>query len=157
MKFNQKIAVLLAVIISISIFSMPISAADQPFMEAAKKDLDNAMKYLKKADADKGGHREKAMDFTSQAINSVKNGIEYDKRTPNNRPRRNSDFAENNLVVNSESDQPNMVKAREYLQNALGNLERATADKGGFRVQAMNAVRNAIAQVNAGIEYDRTH
>ena len=157
MKFNQKMVALIAIIISVSIFSMPLSAADQPYMEAAKKDLDSAMKYLKKADADKGGHREKAIDLTSQAINSVKDGIVYDKRNPNNRPRRNSDFSENNLAVNSEPDQPNMVKAREYLQNALGNLERATADKGGFRVQAMNAVRNAIAQVNAGIEYDRTH
>ena len=157
MKFNQKIAALIAIIISVSIFSMPILAIDQPYMEAAKKDLDSAMKYLKKADADKGGHRQKAMDLTAEAIKSVKDGIAYDKKNPNNRPGRNSNFDENNLVTNNASDQPNMVKAKEYLQAALNNLQKATNDKGGFRVKAMAQVREAIVAVNAGIAYDRNH
>ena len=61
------------------------------------------------------------------------------------------------LPASTTFDQPNMVNAREHLQNAIGNLNRATADKGGFREQALGYVRHAIEEVNAGIEYDRTH
>lgn len=133
--------------------------ADQPRMKAAKEDLENAMKYLKKATADKGGHRQQAMDLVSQAISSVNKGIEYDRNnyTPGKR-RRNSDFGENNFVpVLAFGDQPNMEKARSYLNSALGNLNRTSADKGGYREQAMRLVRDAIDEVNRGIEYDRTH
>lgn len=59
---------------------MPISAADQPFMEAAKKDLDEAMSYLKKADADKGGYRVKSMGYVREAIAQVNAGIAYDRK-----------------------------------------------------------------------------
>ena len=54
-------------------------------------------------------------------------------------------------------DQPNMEKARESLKNALANLRKASADKGGFREQAMAMTNNAINSVNSGIQYDRTH
>ena len=47
------------------------------------------------------------------------------------------------------------MNARTHLQNALGNLNAASADKGGFREQAIDLVRQAISEVNAGIEYDR--
>jgi hypothetical protein len=53
--------------------------ADQPRMQAAKVDLENAMKSLNKASADKGGHREKAMNRISKAITAVNQGIEYDR------------------------------------------------------------------------------
>lgn len=157
MKMTKKIAAVLAVIINISLLTLT-AQADQPRMFAARDDLNNAMKYLKKATADKGGHREQAMSLVSQAITSVNNGIEYDRNNYTPRKRRNSDFGENNFIAaNSFSDQPNMVKARDYLNGALDNLNRASADKGGYREQAMRLVRDAIREVNAGIEYDRTH
>jgi hypothetical protein len=128
-------------------------------MHAAKEDLEKAMKSLRKATADKGGHREKAMDLASRAIGAVDRGIEFDRThfTPGRR-RRNTDFDENILLAASTMpDQPNMENARTHLQNALGNLNAASADKGGFREQAIDLVRQAISEVNAGIEYDRRH
>ena len=55
----------------------------------------------------------------------------------------------------SAADQPNMQIAKQHLEKALANLERATADKGGYRANAMQIVREAIAEVQRGIEYDR--
>lgn len=158
MKTTKKITALLAVIvINISILNLTV-LADQPRMFAARDDLNNALKYLKKATADKGGHREQAMNLVSQAINAVNNGIDYDRKNYTPRKRRNSDFGENNFTAASNFiDQPNMEKARNYLNDALGNLNRASADKGGYREQALRLVRDAISEVNAGIEYDRTH
>lgn len=49
--------------------------------------------------------------------------------------------------------QPHMVTARDYLNDALNQLELAAADKGGHRANAINLVRNAINEVNAGIRY----
>lgn len=141
----------------ISIFAVSILATppvDQPFMQAALNNLKDAQNSLKKATADKGGHRERALDITANAINSVNKGIEYDRNNYTPGRRRNSEVSEFDPVA---ADQPNMVKAREHLQAAMANLRKASADKGGYREQAMGHVSNAIAAVNAGIEYDRTH
>jgi hypothetical protein len=148
----------MGIVLMVSMLSLP-ARADQPFMRAAKDNLEEAMKYLKKATADKGGHRERAMSLVSQAISAVNSGIAYDQQNPNDRRRRNDVGLENVFMETNRKnfDQPNMVKAREYLQSALANLNRASADKGSYRVQAMNLVRSAIGEINDGIEYDRMH
>ena len=43
------------------------------------------------------------------------------------------------------------------LLTARRELQRATPDKGGHRVKAISLVTQAIAEVNAGIAYDRRH
>ncbi|MEO7094526.1 MAG: hypothetical protein ABI175_14820 [Polyangiales bacterium] len=50
--------------------------------------------------------------------------------------------------------QPKMVTALEHLQLAQQKLENATPDKGGHRVAAIKLTKEAIVQVNKGIEYD---
>jgi hypothetical protein len=153
MKIKQLLASFAAALLVAS-FALTVRA-DQPHMQSAKVNLENALKSLKKASADKGGHRERAMDLTSQAITAVNRGIEYDRT--HYTPRRNSDFNENSLLGVSTPDQPNMVTARSLLSTTIGNLNRASADKGGYREEALRLVRAAIAEVDAGIEYDRTH
>jgi len=54
-------------------------------------------------------------------------------------------------------DQPNMQAARANLVTARNELQKATPDKGGHRVNAINLVNSAIAEVNLGIDYDRRH
>ncbi|MBV8149487.1 MAG: hypothetical protein JO092_10380 [Candidatus Eremiobacteraeota bacterium] len=49
--------------------------------------------------------------------------------------------------------QPHMLNARSDLKSALGELQAATADKGGHRNNAINYVKSAIGEVNAGISY----
>ena len=137
----------------------PSVSADQPRMQAAKVDLQKAQNSLRKATADKGGHRERALDLIAKAITAVDNGIDYDRThfTPPRR-RHDSDFDKDNfLPATPPFDQPHMMNARAYLQNAIGNLERASEDKGGYRQQALGFARQALDEVNAGIEYDRRH
>jgi len=156
MKKKNLLMILMTAVISVS-FVLPV-LADQPHMQAARVDLENAMKSLRRASADKGGHRERAMGLVSQAITAVNKGIEYDRTHFTPGRRHDSTFDENTLLpVSTMPDQPHMTAARGYLNDALGNLERASADKGGFREQAMGFVHEAINEVNAGIEYDRTH
>lgn len=50
--------------------------------------------------------------------------------------------------------QPHMRAALSSLQSAKGQLEKATADKGGHRVKAIELTKAAIAQVEAGIAFD---
>jgi hypothetical protein len=52
-------------------------------------------------------------------------------------------------------DQPFMRAARADLATARGELQKAVPDKGGHRVKAIQLVNQAIAQVNAGMAYDR--
>ena len=61
------------------------------------------------------------------------------------------------VAIAGAIDQPNMEAARGNLLNARGELQRATADKGGHRVNAIGLVNSAIAEVNAGIAFDRRH
>ena len=53
--------------------------------------------------------------------------------------------------------QPHMEAALAYLERARAELQQASADKGGNRVDAVRAVEKAINEVRRGIEYDRTH
>lgn len=55
------------------------------------------------------------------------------------------------------ADQPNMQGARDHLVQARSFLERAEANKGGHRERAIALVDQAIAQVNEGIEFARSH
>lgn len=60
-------------------------------------------------------------------------------------------------IAGAVPDQPNMQAARANLITARNELQRATADKAGHRVNAIGLVNSAIAEVNAGIVYDRRH
>lgn len=55
------------------------------------------------------------------------------------------------------ADQPKMQAALQSLQQAKAALADASADKGGHRGAAMKLIDQAIKEVEAGIEYDRTH
>jgi hypothetical protein len=57
---------------------VPLAAADsQPHMDDALRHLKDAKAALEQAVHDKGGHREKALSFTDQAIKQVEAGIAY--------------------------------------------------------------------------------
>jgi hypothetical protein len=49
---------------------------DQPHMQNALTALENAKDSLEKATTDKGGHRNKALDYVKDAIKEVKKGME---------------------------------------------------------------------------------
>ncbi len=51
------------------------AAMAQPHMVAATNDLQSAVKDLKAAKPDKGGHRTKALGLVNQALDQVKAGI----------------------------------------------------------------------------------
>jgi hypothetical protein len=53
----------------------------QPEMKAAIDALREAIKNLKKASGDKGGHRVKALKLTQDAIKQTRKGIEFDNKT----------------------------------------------------------------------------
>ena len=57
----------------------------------------------------------------------------------------------------ARADQPFMQAARADLKTAKRELQKAIPDKGGHRVKAIALVNNAIAEVNAGIAFDRRH
>ncbi len=54
--------------------------AQQPHMQAAKDSLQEALKHLEQATADKGGHRVAAIKATKGAIEHVEKGIRFDRR-----------------------------------------------------------------------------
>jgi len=55
------------------------------------------------------------------------------------------------------ADQPHMQAALDALLNAEHELSAAEEDKGGHRVAALRATRDAIAQTREGIAYARHH
>ena len=138
-----------SLIFAISLFALTV---DQPFMKAAKTNLHQAKGNLNRATADKGGHRNNALNLVNDAISQVNEGITFDRR--NGR----EDFDADQLFDSSESntsDQPFMQKAKDNLQKALKNLQNATADKGGHRNKAIDLVKDAISEVDKGIAFDR--
>lgn len=53
--------------------------------------------------------------------------------------------------------QAHMQNALEFLGKAESQLTLATADKGGHRQKALELVKSAQAEVQAGINFDRHH
>ena len=58
--------------------ALPAHAEYQPHMIAGREQLNAALASLEKADADKGGHRAKAIAFIRQALAQINEGIAYD-------------------------------------------------------------------------------
>jgi len=54
-----------------------ICAADEPHMRAALERLREARGQLEKAESNKGGHREKAIELIDRAMEQVKEGIGF--------------------------------------------------------------------------------
>jgi hypothetical protein len=57
-----------------------VFAERQPHMHAAIRYLEQARLSLETAQADKGGHRVKAIELVNAAIAEVRAGIEFDNR-----------------------------------------------------------------------------
>jgi hypothetical protein len=122
---------------------------DQPFMQAARANLQTAKSELQKAIPDKGGHRVRAIELVNDAIREVNAGIAFDRR--HNHAR--------SLTVETlffgAPDQPHMQNALTALESARDNLDKATADKGGHRAKALDYIRDAIGEVRKGIDAGR--
>ena len=61
------------------------------------------------------------------------------------------------LVGCATGGQPRMEAALDELRSARSELQAAEGDKGGHRVRAIALVDDAIGEVQAGIEFARTH
>ena len=122
---------------------------DQPFMRAARADLQTAKNQLQRATPDKGGHRVKAISLVNQAIAQVNAGIAYDRR------HNHASTLKAESLFAGAPDQPHMTAALAALESAKNNLERASADKGGHRGRALDLVKNAISEVKKGIDAAR--
>ena len=57
----------------------------------------------------------------------------------------------------SADPQPSMRDALKHLKAAAKALDKATPDKGGHRVKAIELTTGAIAETEAGIAYDNHH
>lgn len=119
---------------------------DQPFMEAARADLQKAKAELLVAEHNKGGHRAKALELVNAAIAEVNKGIAFDRKHNHTQALSAEEVSAGPL------DQPHMQSALDHLKDAKSNLEKATPDKGGHRVKALELVNTAISEVNAGIK-----
>lgn len=77
----KRIAALFTLLLAFVLISGPGSLAvyypAQPHMDAALHHLQEAREELERASPNKGGHREKAIKLTDDAINQVRDGIEY--------------------------------------------------------------------------------
>jgi hypothetical protein len=124
-----------------------LALADQPYMRAARADLQQARAQLQRATANKGGHRVKAIDHVNAAIALVNQGIAYDRRHNHAQSALGEAFNTTTLP-----DQPHMQAALDNLRAAKSNLERATSDKGGYRKKAIDEVNDAIDETKKGID-----
>ncbi len=87
-----------------------VAAGDQPFMQAARADLQTAKGELQRAIPDKAGHRVKAIALVNQAIAQVNQGIAFDRRH-----NHASSLSATNLFA-GVPDQPHMTAALAALE-----------------------------------------
>ena len=61
------------------------------------------------------------------------------------------------FVAAQNGTQPEMHAALQSLRDAENSLQRASRDKGGHRGRAIDLIRQAEREVQAGIDYDNRH
>jgi hypothetical protein len=61
------------------------------------------------------------------------------------------------IARQNAAHEPHMAAALEHLRQAQQELEKASADKGGHRVKAIQLVQQAQNQVEQGIQYYNQH
>jgi len=135
-----------AIVTMLSIAAIAGAVPDQPFMHAARADLQTAKTELQRATPDKGGHRVRAISLVNRAISEVNAGIAFDRR--HNHASLTELFA-------GAPDQPHMQTALTALESARNNLDKASPDKGGHRGKALDYIRSAIDEVKLGINAAR--
>jgi Cu/Ag efflux pump CusA len=69
--------VLMGMLAGAVLFSGGIALAEQGNMDAALVHLEEAKGALERAEHNKGGHREKALEDVNKAIRHVQEGIQY--------------------------------------------------------------------------------
>jgi hypothetical protein len=143
-RFASLLAVFLVVVFVGAVVAPATSAADQPRMQAARADLNQARAQLQQALSNKDGHRVKAIGYVNSAIAEINAGIAYDRR-------HNHAAISPALLGTAVPDQPHMQAALNHLMDAQRNLQAATSDKGGHRQKALDYVGKAINEVNKGI------
>lgn len=124
-----------------------VVVADQPRMQAARTDLNQARAQLQAAMKNKGGHRATAINYINSAIAEINAGMRFDRRHNHASTITGEAFA-----FASSPDQPHMQRALELLRQARSNLEAASTDKGGHRNRAIAFVNNAVDEVKKGID-----
>jgi hypothetical protein len=125
-----------------------IAFADQPYMRAARTDLQQARAQLQAALANKGGHRVKAIEHVNRAIGYVDQGMAFDRRHQHHAQRLLGEVFNTSATL----DQPHMQAALDHLRQAKSNLENASSDKGGYRKRAIDEVNDAIDETKKGID-----
>jgi len=139
----------------------PPPAADngQPRMQAAMQALSGAQSELTASSPNKGGHRERALEMISHAMQEVQAGIQYAQAHPNEVGGEEGPAAP--LPVDEEvpgaNTQPHMRAAVVQLREARKQLQDAKRDKGGHRVRAIEIINQAIKQTREGIIFADQH
>jgi hypothetical protein len=67
----------IVILLSISALGLNSASARQPHMDNALRHLREAREALQRAEANKGGHRERAIALVDQAIAQVEEGIRF--------------------------------------------------------------------------------
>lgn len=134
----------------------PVAADNgQPKMQAALAALQRADAALQRAVPNKGGHRERAIQLVRQAMAAVDAGMQFAAAHPGEvGPPEGAALPEpvDENVPGAER-QPNMARAVAELREARRQLREARRDKGGYRVQALSLIRQALGEVAQGIRF----
>jgi hypothetical protein len=130
----------------------PQEEATFPHMDQALAYLGAAKRELQEAKPWFGDHREKALDHVNAAIKDVQSGIdEYMAKHPSaTRNQINPDTIEVKMGHH-------FSEAQRLTQQSLDELNKASAIFYGKRDEALNEIKAAIAEMQAGDAYYKAH
>ena len=114
-------------------------------VENVRDGIQSAIRQLQADQRDYGGHRVAAIDDLTRAEHELDLGLAFDRtREPGGeRPGERSDR--------------NVEAVIDGLNNIESQLSADQRDYGGHRVSAIDDIRQAINQLQAALQFDRTH
>ena len=153
---RSSMATSLGILLLLLSFSVAASGfKTDPYMKSTRTQLMKARAHLFAGEADKGGHRAKAIAYTSQAIDEVEKALKA-----NHHHHAQSPAASLTTSASFEAtfQGSHMRKAVIHLKQAKENIGAAAPDQGGHRAKAIELIDKAIEEVelaNAGSAWYR--
>jgi hypothetical protein len=141
----RNLSCLVGVVALASGFVSDARAEKYPRMIAALGELKEAAKEMKEAKNDFGGHKEKALEATDQAIVQMEKALKAAKVDFTFTPPAKD-------VYKDYKNYPHIRHALDSLRTAHKEMKDAASDFGGHKEKALEAVDHAIAQLEKALE-----
>jgi hypothetical protein len=130
-------------------------AVDQPMIREAQQALQQARNELQQAAPQFAGHRDKALQYVSQAMQELNLAVQFAAQRGTANPysaANDQGYVQPMSSSGNDTGYPRMTNAQQALEQARNALQQAGSQFGGHKQRAIEQINQALQEINLGIQ-----